>query len=62
MPGQSDCDIEQRSFSAAVFESVFEEMKESPYITVTDYAAMGPMPEQDFYVSFTVEPEGGESA
>lgn len=55
-------DIEKRSFSAAVFESVFEQMRESPYITIANHHAMGSMPEQDIYVSFTVEPKDDRSA
>lgn len=51
LPETSDVD---RCFSAAFYEPEFERMKESDHVTVIDYAAMGSMPELDYYVSFRV--------
>jgi len=47
-------DVDLQSFDAAVFESTFEAMGDSPYISVTDWSAMGAMSDFDVYVSFTV--------
>lgn len=42
-------------FSGAFYEPEFERMKKSPFVTIQDYAAMGSMPDYDYYVSFRVE-------
>ena len=55
MSEQSTNGTEQRCFSAAFYAGAFERMKESPYVTIEDYAAMGSMPEQDYWVSFRVD-------
>lgn len=42
-------------FSGAFYEQEFERMNSSPFVTIQDYAAMGSMPDYDYYVSFRVE-------
>lgn len=42
------------SISAAVSDSQFEELRDSPVVNVTDYTGMGPMGEFDVFVSFSL--------
>jgi len=50
----SENGLDLRSFGVAVSESTFEAMRDSPYVSVTDWSAMGSMSDFDVYVSFTV--------